>query len=626
MSGRRAGNRIRGPQSALTDFLAANNISAAQIRDDYQRRRQQTEGDDNGGEGPSTAVPEQTEEEAQEAANEAEAEAEEEEVAEKSKKRKRAEKDSIDSIKKAKKAKKDGKNKKKKRMDPDDDFEDDDLIGYEKSKPAPGQFEHCEICSKRFTVTPYSKEGPEGGLVCTPCGKELGKDLKAEKKAAAKPAGKKRRKLESDRLDGMAIGGAKSLQQLCIEKVAQHHEDVEGLGDMPAPIVERLSEIFSKRRVLKPQTLKLFLRPDLDSVVVHDAAYLEPDDYTRIVAEVPNMQRLVLGNACQLKDNGLGYMLEKCHHLKHVQVYAGNLVSNEMWHKFFQEAGPKLETLKLTWLDAAFEDETVRDLVEHSPNLRRLKLKLCRRIGEESVTAITSMPALEHLTLQIGQEVSNEALCALVKTRGPGLRTLALETFRDLDDTVLAAIHDSCHSLSKFRISENDTATDAAFASLFTEWDNPPLKYIDVNSTRDIDNNNPTGPEEAIGVASAGFKAMMAHSGSALKHLDISSCRHIELTAFEEVFNGSHAYPMLEHVNVSFCNTIDTTAIAGIFKSCPNLKRLIAFGCFKVEDVVVPKNVALIGVPRAQDAIEQFGVGFGIEEAAERLPAVTAGA
>jgi len=50
MTGRRNGRGIRGPQSALTDFLAANNISAAQIRTDYERRRRET---DENGEGPS---------------------------------------------------------------------------------------------------------------------------------------------------------------------------------------------------------------------------------------------------------------------------------------------------------------------------------------------------------------------------------------------------------------------------------------------------------------------------------------------------------------------------------------------------------------------------------------------
>lgn len=61
MIGRHAVRRgIRGPQSALTDFLASHNISANQIRLDADQRRQQAlasaqlNGDD-AGEGPSTA-------------------------------------------------------------------------------------------------------------------------------------------------------------------------------------------------------------------------------------------------------------------------------------------------------------------------------------------------------------------------------------------------------------------------------------------------------------------------------------------------------------------------------------------------------------------------------------------
>ena len=74
----------------------------------------------------------------------------------KTKKRKRSEKEAIDKIKKAKASKK---SKKKKKYDSDDDDDDDDEYDdalakdmYKKSRPAPGQFEHCEICSKRFTV------------------------------------------------------------------------------------------------------------------------------------------------------------------------------------------------------------------------------------------------------------------------------------------------------------------------------------------------------------------------------------------------------------------------------------------------------------------------------------------
>ncbi|KAK0785381.1 UV-damaged DNA-binding protein rad7 [Friedmanniomyces endolithicus] len=627
MSARRGGNTIRGPQSALTDFLAANNISARQIRDDYTRRRQLPGEGEDAGEGPSNQAAEQDGDEALAVA----AQAEEDEK--KTNKRKRSEKDAIENIKKAKSAKtgkgnaKKAAKKKAKKADPDlDDSDDEDFeVSYKKAKPAPGQFEHCDICSKRFTVTPYSKEGPDGGLLCTPCGKDLMKDLKKEEKALQpKTIGRKRRKVESERLDGVATGGAKTLVQMCLQRVAQHHDDVEELGDLPPKLLERLSEIFSKKRVMKSKTLPLFLRPDLDSVVVHDAAYLEEDDYHQIFAVVPNIKKIVLSNTCQLKDQSMDYMLDRCHNLRHISLYAANLVSEEMWHKLFQTAGSKLEVIKLKWLDAAFEDEAVRDMVQCCPNLERLKLKLCRRLGQDSVDYIAQLPALKHLSLQINQQVSNDTLINLIEQRGSNLETLSLEKFVDADDAVLEAIHNTCTHLTKLRLSENDTITDSAFAALFTAWPNPPLTFADFNSTRDVDNNNPTGPEEAIGLGTAGFAALMAHSGASLKHLDIASCRFIALSAFLDVFNGAQSYPALEYINLSFCNQVDTSVVAGIFKSCPSLKRVVAFGCFDVRDVVVPGGIALIGIPTAQDAIEQFGVGIGVEEAIGRMVEVGA--
>lgn len=548
--------------------------------------------------------------------------AEEEEKAEKSKKRKRESEAAKEKIKKAKASASKKKKHRKDDSDDDDDEYDDDFVRdmYKKSRKAPGQLEHCELCSKRFTVTAYSKEGPEGGLLCTPCGKELTKDLKKEQKAVAKkPEGRKRRKVESDRLDGRASGGAKSLQQLCLATVAKHHEDLDTLGDMPQPVLEKLSEIFGKKRVMKPKTLPLFLRPDLDAVVIHDAAYLEQEDYHRIFAMVPKIEKLVLGNACQMKDPALDYMLERCDNLKHLQMYAANLVSNEMWHRLFRDAGSKLEVVSLKWLDAAFEDSSVEEMVKYSPNLKRVKLKLCRRIGEDAVIALSEVEQLEHLSLLMNKDVSTATLLDLVQKRGARLKTFSLEKFLDADDTILQAIHDNCTQLSKLRICENDTATDAGYAALFTEWSNPPLTFVDFNTTRDVDNNNPDGPEAAVGFASGGFKALMAHSGLKIKHIDISSCRHIELGAFMDVFNGSQSYPALEYINISFCNRVDNSVIAGIWKSCPNLRKLVAFGCFDVSDIVVPRNIALIGVPKAQDSIEQYGVGIGVEEALSRM-------
>ena len=85
------------------------------------------------------------------------------------------------------------------------------------SRQVPGQLANCEICGKRFTVTPYSKTGPDGGLLCTPCGKELAAEEKGKKAEVRKPTRKARRQNFSNLLDGIAQRGAFSLLEMCIK-------------------------------------------------------------------------------------------------------------------------------------------------------------------------------------------------------------------------------------------------------------------------------------------------------------------------------------------------------------------------------------------------------------------------
>jgi DNA repair protein RAD7 len=128
------------------------------------------------------------------------------------KKRKRKEAATLAKIKQSKEF---ARRKARRVGEPDDD---DDFIAREmmeeRSRPLPGQLGNCEICSKRFTVTPYSKTGPNGGLLCAKCGKELGDK---EKKSQPKKRGPRtaRRQNQSDLLDGIAQEGALSLVEMC---------------------------------------------------------------------------------------------------------------------------------------------------------------------------------------------------------------------------------------------------------------------------------------------------------------------------------------------------------------------------------------------------------------------------
>lgn len=311
----------------------------------------------------------------------------------------------------------------------------------------------------------------------------------------------------------------------------------------------------------------------------------------------------------------MSYILERATNITHFHVYGANLVSDEMWCTFFKQHGHKLESLKLEWLDATFDDDVVTTMVEHCPNLRRLKLKYCRRITSASLPTIGSLKQLRHLSLKVSHPTASSELIPLISSLGANLLTLSLENCTDADDSIVDEIRIRCFKLRKFRLTHIDRVTDAAFASLFDHSNNsdtpsalPPLHYVDLSSARDVDNNNPDGPQDTpIGLGSESFKALMAHSGATMTRLEIASCRHISHAAFCDVFDGSRSYPSLEEINVSFCSNADTAVIKGIFRCCPNLKKLCAFGCFKIDDVVVPRGIALIGVPRASEALEQFG-------------------
>lgn len=102
----------------------------------------------------------------------------------------------------------------------DPDYDDEALaikIHEERQKPQPGQLANCEICEKRFTVTPYSKNGPNGGLLCADCSKkhkEDGKKPPAKKRATGNIG---RRQNQANLLDGLTPHGTQSLLETCIK-------------------------------------------------------------------------------------------------------------------------------------------------------------------------------------------------------------------------------------------------------------------------------------------------------------------------------------------------------------------------------------------------------------------------
>ena len=183
----------------------SNNISAQQIQDDYANRQAEAARQAN------EAQRQSVDPGAEQRRSPSEANSPEDLI----KKRKRQQ-----AITRIKNSKEFAKRKARLSGDHDPEYDDESLanqIHEERQRPQPGQLANCEICEKRFTVTPYSKTGPGGGLLCPDCSKKHKADEKKPpaKKRATGNIG--RRQNQTNLLDGLTPHGTQSLLETCIK-------------------------------------------------------------------------------------------------------------------------------------------------------------------------------------------------------------------------------------------------------------------------------------------------------------------------------------------------------------------------------------------------------------------------
>lgn len=580
----------------MTDFLASHNISANQIRIDHQRRRQQAQADDDqAASGPSNAAANGADG-ADDGADSVDAA---QEGPQRGRKRKQETEKAIEKIKASKRFQ-----KRKKRLQGSDD--ENDLINelLKSSGPAPGQMENCEICSVRFTVTPYSRAGPDGGLLCNPCGKEIQKEegpAKKKKKAAASGgAVGRRRKTQSNLLDGTYVLGAKSLMSLCIETLAKNIELADDLGEMPPQIIDKIARMLSKKRLVDPNTVNLFLQPTAQDVSIYDGAKLSTDDLMRIFQMVPSVKNLKIRNAIHFKDEVMEYLLSRDKvELEGLYLHGANLLSAEMWKRYLTTKGKSLQRFQVYYTDRHFDDECMTALRTAAPELKRLKVYNNQQVSGDGIRELVHLKKLQYLSIHLHEHVHSDVYVEVLHSIGAGLRTLSLRWMPKLDNTVLDAIHSNCHSLSKLRITDSEVMTDAGFARLFTNWRNPGLTFVDLQKCRHVDSQKPRENPDDIGLCSEGFKALMAHSGKSLQKLNLHACRHISKQAFDEVFSLEKTYPELKSLEISFCEDVNDFVVGSVFRSCPNLRELNVFGCMRVKNARVPRGKILVGVPNA---------------------------
>lgn len=577
-------SRVRGPHSALTEFLRSQGIDANEIR-----RRHARETEEALATAEATGAALENEVQAQDPApsfdediaqvagpssapileegggaaeeNEEDEEGEQVQVS----KRKRRPKAST---------------RKKKRVESD---EDDFLLP---GPPRPGQVEFCDNCNCRFTVTPYSRAGPSGGLLCHPCGVKLAGGIQKEASIKKQPAKRKPKAAMSALLDHVKFNVPK-LQDLCIRLIAKHIGDVEAFGDIGNINMDKICRIISKNRSLNNTTLPLFLDAERGDICLYDCSKIDGDHLQSIASYCPSVQQLMLRFCGRLTDSTIRYYAHQLLNLRSVEFTGPFLVGVQGWKDFFQSMGTKLERFFLHD-SPRFDTGVIESLVSNCTELSDLRLARIEHLDDSGVAALSSLSHLNSLDISFpGTTLTDEPILALLNKVGSGLLELNLSGNKNITDATLEAVRMSCGRLHTLHLDECEGLTEEGILSLLSNWsNNAGLQSLSLS--------------RCIEIGDKAVAAILCHSGHSLQSLNLNSLETITARGLELV--GAAECPALHTLDVSFVRAVDDKIMEKVANGCKFLSTVKVWGDHRVTNFAsaIRPDLVIVGIETYQ--------------------------
>ncbi|KAK7060603.1 UV-damaged DNA-binding protein rad7 [Paramarasmius palmivorus] len=564
---RNAGNAVRGPTSALTEFLRSSGITPSTVaRRAAARNQQETQPEA----GPSSAGPSNQGDE-QESPRRTRGRAEEydsDELDDPAEEQSPPKKQKV-----AEKGKGKGKKTKKTKKDDDDDYDEDDdaytalsksMWSNSAKKPAVGSFENCIKCEKKFTVTKYTLASNDGsGFLCHACAKSSGMDpFKAGKKQAPR-----KRKAPAEKRNVVHFEEKRfpTLVSVCIDIVSQHIDDIEAFGDIGAMNMDSISKAISKNRRLTSENAHLFYGAENTSLTLYDVTKLSPPAMITLSQLNPNLTTLRLDFCGQMSDAVVENWSISLPNLVHLELLGPFLVRAPAWKAFFETHKP-LRSFLITQ-SPRFDLECMQALVNSSAGiLEKLRLREVEKLDDAFLELISKCAKLQWLDIsEPSHSCSDEGVATLLAFVGERLEYLNISNHTGLTDNTLDSMKEHVAQLQELEFSGLPELTDAGVAKFFAEWENGPLSRINMS-------RNPQLASEAV-------SALLGHSVSALEALNLNGLKD----ASAESLSGISGAKELKGLDIGWCRAVDDFVVKAILEGCKGLKELRVWGCNRVE-------------------------------------------
>ncbi|KAK9458073.1 hypothetical protein V1511DRAFT_24240 [Dipodascopsis uninucleata] len=538
-------SRVRGPNSALTEFLRERGIDALAIRRRYEETQNGT-------------LEEETESSTVELSVQQNVRREIEEQ--------------IRSRRKS---------KKKRSQDSDDEAEF--LARITSTRPNPGQIDFCAECGTRFTVTTYTKSARDSnGLLCHSCGSKYAEEEKQKKKTLA--VSRKRKKSVAAALLDRQDFVVPKLQDLCIRVIAKYIDEVEMLGDIGDLNFDRIARILSKNRSLKDNTIKLFLSPEVRSLRFWDCSNLSADSFKMIAAFCPNIESLNLTMCGQLTDDVLDYYADKLPKLHELTLNGAFLVTSDCWGRFFFSRGIQLRKLSVS-NTLRFNGKSMEALVETTGNsLEELSINQLGSLTESDLKHLWKLTRLTSLELNnLPDAVTDEALIPIIKGVGRQLITLSLDNAVKLTDAFLVeGIRPYCSNLQNLSLYLDQCFTDEGFHKLFEGWSSVNDGLINVNISR------------CTNIGDLGVQALINHCAKTIVILNLNSIPSLTTETIQLLATSDCEF--LSQLDIGFLRCVGDDEIELISNACKSLQFIEAYGCIRITEFAkIRAGVKLVG-------------------------------
>ena len=359
-----------------------------------------------------------------------------------------------------------------------------------------------------------------------------------------------------------------SLVTICIKTLIENLDNVEDFGDLPEPVLLKMSKLICRYRKLDSRVLLLLIHAGLDQIYFPDCNQLIENDFSCIFNTCQFATSLDISFCSKLR-NSLHSLNTMIPNLYKVAINGAYLASDEDWSIFFSGA-MNLEIVHIAHA-SKLSLLAVTSLVESNKQNHRLfdlRLTSTNALNSECVNELKQLQSLDILDLSwTFDKVDESAWISLLKQLGPQLKELYLEGIPNLSDAVInEGIAPYCVSLTHLSLAEAINITVEAGFHLLDSLQLK-LKYLNL---RGCDFND------------AFIIRVLAVFGKELEYLNINKCRKLTEDVHVAIAKQCRR---LKQLDTSYLPLNDISFYT-LKDNCEDLQYITCFGCIGITEEI----------------------------------------